>query len=142
MLFSLALMVLNAVACLLLFWRGGVEDRLGAGLIIIATVAELVAAPLRNGAWAYGAAGVNLLLFLGLWYLSERYDRWWQFLSAVLQLAILGAHLIPVFSPVIREWTLVTIRLSLWSGVSLLLFLGVWEAASDRRFRRERAVEP
>jgi hypothetical protein len=134
-LFNQILLLLNLIAVGLLLWQGDVEDRLGVGLIVLATLSEILTARVLIGTWPVGLVATNVVLFLGLWWLCERYDRWWLFGVASVELIILVTHFIPLFASDLSFWTLTTVRLVLWSVVSLILFIGALEARAARQYR-------
>lgn len=139
-LFGLALIAFNLIACGLLLWQGEVEERLGVALIALATLSEIVFGQILIGTWPVGLMLTNVALFAGLWVLTELYDRWWLFVTASVELVILITHLIPLVSSDLAFWTLTTIRLGLWSLISLVLFVGALEAGLARQYRLEEAT--
>lgn len=134
---GLGLTLANALAFALLLWQGDRQDRIAAALLAVIVVGEAPLATIEIGTWPVAVAGLNLLLFLGLWRASEQSDRWWIFLAGAIQLLIVCTHLMPLMSADYLKWTLATVRLGLWSVISILMFGGAWEARADRRFRLE-----
>lgn len=133
--FGLVLIASNTVACALLLWQGEKVEWKAVAMIVAATVCEALLGRWLIGTWSIGLAMTNLALFLGLWWLTERHDRWWTFLAASVQLVILASHLVPLISSGFRRWTLMTIQAGLWTTVSILLFLGVVEAWLARQYQ-------
>ena len=134
---SLALLAANLVALGLLFWRGGGVERIASPIFLVAIFIEPFLHPLQIGTWRVGSLLANLGLFLALWALSEKADRWWLVVSAAIQLVILTTNLMPLMTGDFTTHTGVAIRSGLWVGISFTLFGGVWEARTAKRFERE-----
>lgn len=132
---------LNLVAFAFLARNAEVEDWLGMSMYVAALILELLVSDIRINTWMAGLAGVNLLLFLGLWYLAERYDRWWLFLGAITQLATVATHASPIFNG--DHWvdSGIAFRNVLYVLTSVIFFVGAWEAREARRFAREGATK-
>jgi hypothetical protein len=80
--YAWTLLGLNLTAFALMVWRGAWAERAAAALLLACIVVEGFAQTIMLNDWRIGVAGVNLVLFLGLWALSERADRWWSIDSA------------------------------------------------------------
>ncbi|MFK0299602.1 hypothetical protein ACIQTU_10325 [Brevundimonas sp. NPDC090276] len=130
-----ALWSLNIAGLALLAWKGARVERYAAALLATYILVEPLVLPFQMSTWKMGLAGLNLLLLIGLWRLSARSTRWWLVLAAALQLLIVCTHLLPFLSSQLTAWTGVTVRLALWTLISLTIFGGVWEAMADRRLR-------
>lgn len=128
---------LNLAAFALMAKNAQGEDWLGMAMYVAALILELFVSDIRINTWMAGLAGVNLLLFLGLWYLAERYDRWWLFLGAVTQLATVATHISPIFNG--DHWvdSGTALRNILYVLTSVSFFVGAWEVREVRRFARE-----
>ena len=111
--------------------RGGKGDRFAVATIAVLMFAEPVVQPFQIGTWRAGLFALNLLAFLLLWRLSERFDRWWIIIAASAQLLIVVSHLLPLMAPGQYNWTLATLRLFLWTIVALACVLGVYETRSS-----------
>lgn len=135
--FGQLLLGLNLVACGFLLWHGGKEERFAVAMLIAATVAEFVFGRVVIGTWPVALAMINLGLFLGFWWLAERFDRWWQFFAAVFQLISVFGYAAPLMASNLRAWTLASIQVGIWALISLLLIIGAWEAWADRTYRSE-----
>lgn len=137
MLLNYALLVANLLALALLTFKGGRFERIAALLVLGTVIAEPFAAGLHIGTWRIGIVAVNAALLCGLWILAELADRWWLILAAALQLILVLTALMPLMGEGFATQTGVIVRLALWTLISAVLFLGVWEAWADRRFARE-----
>lgn len=129
------LFLLNLIAFGLMIWRGSWIERSAVALILTAIVAEIFAQNLFLGDWKVGVAAVNLVLFLGLWILCERGDRWWLVFVSGFQFMTLLTHLLPLVSPDALIGTGVIARRGVWIAITLTLFLAPWEAWADRKYR-------
>jgi len=130
-----ALWSLNIAGLLLMAWKGARVERCAAALLATYILIEPLVLPLQLSTWKIGLAGLNLALFAGLWRLSVRSTRWWLVLATALQLLVVCTHFLPFLSSQLTAWTGVTVRLTLWTLISLTIFGGAWEAMADRRFR-------
>lgn len=126
---------LNCAGLALLAWKGARVERYAAALLTTYILVEPMVLSLQLSTWKVGLAGLNLALFIGLWLLSARSTRWWLVIAAALQLLVVCTHLLPFLSSQLTAWTGVTVRLTLWTLISLTIFGGAWEAMADRRFR-------
>lgn len=134
-----ALLAANVLALLLLLLRGERPERIAAVLVIAILVIEPLAYPLRINAWRVGGLLVNLGLFVGLAWLAERWDRWWLIFVGGLQLLLTMTFLMPLMTDEFSVRTGIALRLGIWGAISLIFFVGVWEASAARRFAQEAA---
>ena len=135
--FGFALLAANAIALLLMTTRGDRPERLAAALISAAIMIEPFAQPVQIGTWRIGILVVNAILLLGLWVLTEVADRWWLVVVTALQLLLVLSAAMPLMSSDFGVATGVTVRMALWTLISLCLFIAVWEAQAAQRFARE-----
>jgi hypothetical protein len=119
----------------LLVWKGARVERYAAAMLATYILVEPMVLALQLSTWKIGLAGLNLALFIGLWRLCARATRWWLVVAAALQLLVVCTHLLPFLSSELTAWTGVTVRLALWTLISLVIFGGAWEAVADRRFK-------
>lgn len=134
---SLTLLAANLVALGLMLWRGAWPERIAAPVFAVAIFIEPFLYPIQIGTWRLGSGILNLCLFLVLWVLTEKANRWWLVLAAAIQLIILFTNLMPLMTRDFTTHTGVAIRSGLWVGISITLFASVWEAAAARRFAQE-----
>lgn len=135
---SLTLLAANLVALALILRSGDVWERIAAVLLIAAIFATPLVQDIHLGNSRVAVAAVDVALFLGLWFLSERADRWWLTAAAGFQLISVGTFMIPWIMPdTFLVWTGVTIRLLAWGLVSITLILGAWESWAARGFAQE-----
>lgn len=131
------ILVFTIVALGLLGWKGSREER----LVVVAVLASLVAAPLlepiRIGTWRLGVAGLDLGLWLFALALAFRCDRWWLTAFAGFQGLAVLTHLGTLLLPGNFTWTVVTLRLAVWTLICLAFLAGAWEAWADRKFKKD-----
>ena len=131
------LLLANLLAMAPLAWRGTLHDRSAVAAVLLYVAAGEVLETVMWGSWRAGSAGLDLLLFLSLWWAAERSDRWWLILVAGFQLLAVATHLIPLVQPGFLYWTGTTIRLVVWGLMSISFFVGAWEVWAANRFARE-----
>lgn len=136
---QLAILAANLAALVLLVWRGERPERIAALMIVALLVLEPLLDPLRINAWRVGGGLVNLALFAGFVWLAERWDRWWVVLAASVQLLLVLTFLMPLMTDEFSVRTGIALRLGLWAVISIILFIGAWEAWAAQRFAREGA---
>ena len=140
---SLALLAANLFAFALILRHGETWDRLAVLMLVAAIIATPLVQDIHLGNSRVGVAAVDVGLFLSLWVLSERADRWWLTAAAGFQLISIGTFLIPWIIPdtyLVR--TGVTVRLLAWGLVSIALLFGAWETWAARRFAKEASHGP
>lgn len=130
---GVGLFLVNLAAFVLLVWRGGWPERLGSAALLSCILAEPLLAGWQVGTWRLGLLFVNGLLFLALWALAERFDRWWLIFVAGFQLIIVVSHVIPMANDRYFTVALIGIRMGVWVLISLTLFIGVWEGWASRK---------
>lgn len=140
LLFDTVLLILNVAACGLMLRFGGWPERLGVALVAIYFALEILLGGMMFGNWRIGASIANLVLFVGLWTMSERWGRWWLVVAGGLQLVIVLTHVLPFTNPVHLINTGVILRKLGWAAISAVLFVAAWEAWADKRFRLERGA--
>lgn len=131
---QIILIALNAVAFLLVWWRGRLADRLAVALLVLGTVGSFMfGGVVWKGAYV-GVFLVDAVCFAALWILAERAGRWWIVLTAGFQLIGTLAHFAPFLAHERLAWAQVTLMWAIWVLVGLTAFFGVWEVEADRRF--------
>ena len=135
---SLTLLAANLVALALILRTGDGWERAAVLLVTAAIFATPLVEHIHLGNSRVGVAAVDIGLFIGLWLLAERGDRWWLTAAAGFQLISVGTFAIPWIIPdTFLVWTGVTIRLLVWGLISIILLVGAWESWAARRFARE-----
>lgn len=127
----------NLIGLGLILWRGEWIDR-AATLALVAVVALTGVLQLLNvpGLMVWIAV-LDVLLFLTLWALAERGERWWIVALAGFQFIAVIAYVAPFFAWERLKWAVISVNWAVWMLDSLCVFLGVWEASAARRFARE-----
>lgn len=135
---SYILLAANLIAFALILRHGAIWDRLAVLFLGAAIIATPLVQDIHLGNSRVAVAMVDVGLFLSLWLLSERADRWWLTAAAGFQLISIGTFLIPWIIPdTYLVWTGVTVRLLAWGLISFALFFGAWESWAARRFAKE-----
>lgn len=132
-----AIYAFNLVAFALLLWRGRCADRIAVAAFAVAIVAEPLVGALTAGSWRAGTSVLNLALFVIVWWLAERADRWWLVLVASAQFVIVATHAMPLLSQNAFVWSGIALRNGLYVLISLLFLVGAFEVWADRRIRLE-----
>jgi hypothetical protein len=132
-----AFAALNLIAFILIWRQGSTLDRVAVGVIAAAIIIGAFAWTFTIGTWRAGTAALNLALFLAMWLLAERHDRWWLVIFCSLQLLIIATHLLPVMSDAHFTMSGFVVRQVLWGLITLLLFAGAWECWAARKFALE-----
>jgi len=128
---------LGAVPLIVLAAIGRPVDRWAVAAIVASIMIETVAAPLSIGGWRVGVALTNTALFLILWGLAERGERWWLIFAAASQLLTVVSHAWPWITPGIHTWSGVGLRRALWLAFTAFLYIGALEAWLSRRLALE-----
>lgn len=135
MLYAVTLLSLNLLAFGLMVWRGAWPERAAAAWILACILVEGVAQTIMLNNWRIGVAAVNLVLFLGLWLICERANRWWLVFVAGFQFMALLTHVLPLITDQNTVLTGVLARRGVWIAITITLFLAPWEAWADRKYR-------
>lgn len=117
---------LTVVVCTGAFWRGGREEQLAAGGLLLSFALTLA---LRDNSWkgtqwsaVVGDSGLLILLIA----MSLRTKRYWPLFAAGFQLLCVLMHLARVIDPGVRAWAYATGQV-IWSQlVFWALGVGVW----------------
>lgn len=137
---SIIMLAANLLAFGLMWRAGEAPERWGVALVLCSFVLVMLAQDVRIGSWKVGVGGVNLLLFLALWFLAERWARWWLIALSGFQLIILLTHLLPLINQANLLNTGVIARKLVWVGVSIVFFFAAWEGGAAKRFRLEEGL--
>ena len=112
-------------------------DRWAVAAVVASVAIETMAGDVAWGTWRAGVAITNLGLFLVLWALAERGERWWLIFASAAQLLSVLSHVWPWITPGIHTWSGVGLRRALWLTLTGILYLGVLEAWLSRRLALE-----
>lgn len=122
-----ALALANLIAACILLIFGRRPERIAVVIVILFLGATEVADQLTVDRVRYAVAGLDLALFLSFWALARYGDRWWLIDAAALQLLTVTTHVVPLISDHYL-WAQVTSRYLIWTLISVLFFIGAWEA--------------
>lgn len=121
---QITLAAISMVAIGLLFWKGGLAERLSA----LAFVVLLFGSPLIDTEFRAGMVLLSTGALVWLAWLSLVHDRWWLVVAVSLQGLVVATHLLPFLEPDTRIWSVVTVRIVLWTALMIVAVLGVCEA--------------
>ncbi|MFL5296250.1 MAG: hypothetical protein ACJ798_07700 [Phenylobacterium sp.] len=128
---------LTVTVCAGAFWKGGREEQLAAGGLLLSFAVTLA---MRDRTWAgtqWGALGADICLFILLAAIALRTKRYWPLAAAAFQLLCVLTHVARMIDPGVRAWAYATGQV-IWSQmVFWALGVGVWN--TWRRQVREDA---
>jgi hypothetical protein len=108
------------------FLKGGREEQVAAGAVLISLVATIV---LRDPRWVglqWGAFVSDVLLLLALTALALRTARYWPLAAAALQLLCVSIHLARIVDPGVRAWAYATGQVIFTHLLLYTIAFGVW----------------
>lgn len=121
-------LVLLLGACLYATLRGGAPERIGAVILILATLASALA--LEMSAHRYrqtelATMWVDIAMTIAFLALALRAQRYWPMWVSMVQLDLVAMHLV-MFSPQTGSWSYWAVQ-ALWSYPQpILLAVGTW----------------
>lgn len=133
----IAQLIANLLAAALLMWRGTRGERAVVALLAVYVVTTPLLETLAVGTFRAGVFTGEVVLFLGMWWVAERLDRWWLVLIAGAQVIALVSHLIPFLIPDLYVWTDVAIRHAVWVAITTFLLFGAWETWAIQKLAAE-----
>ncbi|MFT4074356.1 MAG: hypothetical protein QM647_02410 [Asticcacaulis sp.] len=119
------------------FWRGGRTERLGAAFIALAWIVTPFVQTHGIVGLDLGTTGVDLLLLIGLTWLSLSSRELWALLASASQLLCVIGHFASALSNNIGMFTYVTGN-GFWGGYMLILALAIGMIGAERRRREEK----
>ncbi len=117
----------------LLALNGGRYERIAVAALAVYMVVVPLATPIRIENWRVGVAALEVVLFVLLWWLAERSNRWWLTAAAGFQLIAVLSFSIPFIAPGALVLTGVAARFGAWVLITICLFVGVVEVRAGRR---------
>lgn len=119
--------------CILAIWRGGDEERLGAGSILAAWALSMVAYRWQGGQLEWGIAIVDVALLVALGWLALRSARYWPIFAAGFHLLALATHLARGLDTGVSGWAYITAEIIWGYLVVFAIAYGAWTAPSYRQ---------
>lgn len=124
-------MVLTILTCVFAFWQGGINERLGATILISAWAVSIVLSvlhPKTYDSFAWEIAAIDILTFLGLMIVSLRSRRLWTLLASGFQLNAVMSHFGIMLAPHAGGFSYIT-SAEFWTSypVVIALAFGIWE---------------
>lgn len=115
-------------ACLYAAVRGGAPERIGAAILIVATLASaitLAASEDRYRETEVATMWVDVAMTIAFLALALRAQRYWPMWISMVQLDLIAMHLV-MFSPETGSWSYWAMQ-ALWSYPQpILLAIGTW----------------
>jgi len=121
-------LVLLLGACLYATLRGGAPERIGAAILILATLASAITLELsarRYHQTELATMWVDIAMTIAFLALALRAQRYWPMWVSMVQLDLVAMHLV-MFSPETGSWSYWAVQ-ALWSYPQpVLLAVGTW----------------
>jgi hypothetical protein len=119
-------LVLTVVVCGGAFWKGGREEQLAAGGLLLDWAMTIA---LRDRSWigtqwAAFAGDVGLLVILTA--ISMRTKRYWPLAAAAFELLCVVIHVARTIDPGVRAWAYATAQVIFTQLVVVAIGVGVW----------------
>jgi hypothetical protein len=131
-----------ATVCGAAFWKGGREEQVTAGALLLGWVATLL---FRDPHWLgaqMGALVVDALFFALMVAIALRSDRYWPIAAAGFQLLAIMTHGARMADPAVRGWAYATASI-LWTQLVLIaLGVGVFGSWLESRHLARTAGDP
>jgi hypothetical protein len=128
-------LAIAVITCGGAFWKGGREEHVAAGGLILSWLTTIV---LRDPRWVgtqWGAFGADICLLILLTAIALRSRRYWPLFAAAFQLLCVITHIARMADPGVRAWSYATGQV-IWSqSVFFSLGVGVFNT-----WRRERQL--
>jgi hypothetical protein len=119
-------LLLTGVVCGTAFWKGGREERLVAGALVLCWIATIL---LRDPRWRgaqWGAFGVDIVFLLILTAVALRSRQYWPLAAAAFQLLAVVTHAARTLDSALGGWAYATAGI-IWTQLVLVaLATGVW----------------
>lgn len=132
-------------ACLYAILRGGAPERIGAAILVLATLASALALEMsahRYRSTELATMWVDIAMTIAFLALALRAQRYWPMWVSMVQLDLVAMHLV-MFSPQTGSWSYWAVQ-ALWSYPQpILLAAGTWRhRARVRRYGDDPAWSP
>lgn len=125
-------LAITVIVCGGAFWKGGREEQITAGGLLLSWLATLV---LRDHRWLgtqWGAFGADTCLFFLLAAIALRSRRYWPLAAAAFQLLCVVTHVARIVDPGVRAWAYATGQVIWTQLVFFALGVGVWNTWRNR----------
>jgi len=119
-------LVVLAMVCGSAFWKGGREEQVAAGAVLISELATVV---LRDPRWAgpqWGAFGADVLLLAAITVVALRSARYWPLVAAGFQLLCVVTHVARMIDPGVHAWAYATGQVIFTYLYLYAVAFGVW----------------
>jgi len=138
-------LTLLVIVCASAFWKGGREEQIAAGAVLLSVVVTVV---LRDPRWVglqRGAFVADVLLLLALGALALRTARYWPMAAAAFQLLCVLTHVARMIDPGVRGWAYATGQVIFTQWVLITIGVGVlntWRAERQVARTAVAAIAP
>jgi hypothetical protein len=142
-------LVLTVVVCGGAFWKGGREEQLAAGGLLLDWALTIA---LRDRSWIgtqWAAFGGDVGLLIVATAISMRTKRYWPLAAAAFELLCVLIHVARSIDPGVRAWAYATAQVIFTQLFVVAIGVGVWNTWRDARRlaiseaqTHLRAVEP
>jgi hypothetical protein len=110
------------------FWKGGRDEQIGAGAVLISVLATVV---LRDPRWIgpqWGAFSCDLLLLVVITAVALRTLHYWPLAAAAFQLLCVVTHIARMMDPGVHAWAYATGQVIFTYFYLFAVAVGVWGA--------------
>lgn len=135
-------LVLTIAACGGAFWKGGREEQLAAGALLIDWALTIA---LRDRSWVgtqWAAFGADLGLLIVITAISMRTTRYWPLVAAGFELLCVTVHVARMIDPGVRAWAYATAQVIFTQLFVLTIGVGAWNTWREGRQPASAADDP
>ena len=101
-------LAITVIVCGGAFWKGGREERLAAGGLLLSDLASLMLLDPRWLGLQWGAFVADVCLLVLLVWIVLRTRRYWPFAAAAFQLLCVVTHVARIVDPGVHAWAYAT----------------------------------
>jgi hypothetical protein len=126
------------------FWKGGREEQVAAGGLLLSWIATLI---LRDPNWGlqWGAFAADSCLLVLLTAVALRSRRYWPLFAAAFQLLCVIIHIARLIDPGVRAWAYATAQVIFSQWVFFAVGVGTintWRASRQLASKGEPVTDP
>jgi len=137
-------LAITVIVCGGAFWKGGREEQLAAGGLMMSTLVTVFLSDRRWVGLQWSAFAADTCLLLLLTWIALRTERYWPLPAAAFQLLCVAIHVARLVDPGVRAWAYATGQVILSQWVFFAVGVGTintWRA-SRRQFAASTAPPP
>ena len=138
-------LAITVVVCGSAFWKGGREEQLAAGGLLLSLLVTVV---LRDPKWLgaqWGAFGADTCLLILLTVIALRSRRYWPLAAAAFQLLCVVIHIARLADPGVRAWAYATGQVIFSQWVFFAVGIGTintWRKSRHSAIAADPTAEP